>query len=66
MWLGPATLNSGVGMESVSSDGDDTIKVIEEALAAPPSKRTEVSSHPKEPVVATKVRASLQRLGNGP
>jgi hypothetical protein len=51
---------------AVSSDGEDIIEVIEEAPAAPRSKRTEMSSHPKERVVATKVKALTQRLGNGP
>jgi hypothetical protein len=66
IWLGPATLNSGVGMESVSSDGEDTIEVIEEAPAAPRSKRMEVSSHPKEHVVATKVRAPTSKAAERP
>jgi hypothetical protein len=42
----------------VSSDGEDTIEVIEEAPAALRSKRTEVSLHPKEHVVATKAAST--------
>ena len=45
---------------AVSSDGEDTIEVIGEAPAAPRSKRTEVSSHPKERVVVTKVKAHFR------
>jgi len=38
---------------AVSSDREDTIEVTEEAPVAPQSKRTEISSHPKEHIVAT-------------
>jgi hypothetical protein len=48
---------------AVSSDGEDTIEVIEEAPATPRSKRTEVSSHPKERVVTTKVKALTAKTG---
>jgi hypothetical protein len=46
--------------KAVSSDGEDTIEVIGEAPAVPRSKRTDVSSHPKERVVVTKVKAHFR------
>jgi hypothetical protein len=51
---------------AVSSDREDTIEVIEEAPTAPRSKRTEMSSHPKECVVATKVKALTAKAGERP
>jgi hypothetical protein len=51
---------------TVSSDGGDTIEVIEEVSAAPQSKRTEVGSHPKEHRVATKVRALTTKARERP
>jgi hypothetical protein len=51
---------------AVLSDGEDTIKVIEEAPAVLRSKRTEVNSYPKEYVVATKVRALIAKAGERP
>jgi ABC-type Zn uptake system ZnuABC Zn-binding protein ZnuA len=50
----------------VSSDREDTIEVIEKAPAAPRSKRTEISSHPKERIVATKVKALTAKAGERP
>jgi hypothetical protein len=50
----------------MSSDVEDTIEVIEMVPAAPQSKRTEISSHLKERVVATKVRALTAKAGERP
>jgi hypothetical protein len=50
----------------VSSDREDTIEVIEEAPVAPRSERTEISSHPKERVVATEVKALTAKVGERP
>lgn len=51
---------------AVSSDIEDTIEVIEEPPAAPQSKRTEISSHFKERIVATKVKALTAKAGERP
>ena len=42
---------------AASIEMGDTIEVTEEGPAAPQSKRVEVSSHLKDRIVATKVRA---------
>ena len=51
---------------AVSSDIEDTIEVIEESPAAPQAKRTVISSHPKEQIVATKVKALVAKAGERP
>ncbi|KAF4619073.1 hypothetical protein G7Y89_g14773 [Cudoniella acicularis] len=50
----------------MSSDVEDTIEVIETAPAAPQSKRPEVSSHLKERIAATKVKALTAKAGVRP
>jgi hypothetical protein len=50
---------------AASSDVEDTIEVIE-APAAPQAKRPEVSSHLKERIVATKVKALTAKAGERP
>ncbi|PMD61298.1 uncharacterized protein K444DRAFT_662404 [Hyaloscypha bicolor E] len=50
---------------AVSSDREDTIEVIE-APAAPQSKRTEISSRPKERIVAAKVKALTAKAEERP
>ncbi|PMD33650.1 hypothetical protein L207DRAFT_517696 [Hyaloscypha variabilis F] len=50
---------------AASSDIEDTIKVIE-VPAAPQAKRPEVSSHLKERIVATKVKALTTKAGERP
>lgn len=50
---------------AASSDVEDTIEVIE-APAAPQAKRSEVSSHLKERIVATKVKALTAKAGERP
>ena len=51
---------------AVSSDTEDTIEVIEESPAARQAKRTVISSHPKEQIVATKVKALVAKAGERP
>ena len=51
---------------ATSSDTEDMIEVIEEAPAAPQAKRTGISSHPKERIVATKVKALAAKAGERP
>jgi hypothetical protein len=51
---------------AMSSDAEDTIEVIETAPAAPQSKRPEISSHFKERIVATKVKALAAKAGERP
>jgi phage-related minor tail protein len=51
---------------AVSNDIEDTIEVIEETPAAPQAKRMEISSHPKERIVATKVKALAAKAGERP
>lgn len=50
----------------MSSDMEDMIEVIEEAPAAPRLKRTEISLHSKERIVATKVKALIAKTGERP
>jgi hypothetical protein len=50
----------------MSNDAEDTIEVIETVPAAPRSKRPEISSHLKEHIVATKVRAFAAKAGEHP
>ncbi|KAH6666896.1 hypothetical protein B0J14DRAFT_191937 [Halenospora varia] len=50
----------------MSSDIEDTIKVIGTAPGAPQSKRLEISSHLKERIVATKVKALTAKVGERP
>ena len=50
----------------MSSDAEDTFEVMETAPAAPRSKRTEISSHLKERIVAMKVRALTVKAGERP
>lgn len=51
---------------AMSSDAEDTIEVIETASAAPQSKRPEISSHFRERIVATKVKALTAKAGERP
>jgi hypothetical protein len=51
---------------AMSSDAEDTIEVIETASAVPQSKRLEISSHFKERIVATKVKALAAKAGERP
>jgi len=51
---------------AMSSDAEDTFEVMETAPAAPRSKRTEISSHLKERIVAMKVRALTAKAGERP
>jgi hypothetical protein len=51
---------------AMSSDAEDTIEVIETASAVPQSKRPEISSHFKERIVATKVKALAAKAGERP
>ena len=50
----------------MSSDAEDTFEVMETAPAAPRSKRTEISSHLKERIIAMKVRALTAKAGERP
>src|ERR1700710_3310506 len=50
---------------AASSDAEDTIEVTE-APTAPQGKRPEVSSHLKERIVATKVKALTAKTGERP
>jgi hypothetical protein len=45
----------------MSSDGEDTIEVVETVPAAPQSKGTESNAHLKERIVAAKVKAVTRR-----
>jgi hypothetical protein len=51
---------------AMSSDAEDTIEVIKTASAVPQSKRPEISSHFKERIVATKVKALAAKAGERP
>ncbi|OAF56128.1 hypothetical protein VC83_07550 [Pseudogymnoascus destructans] len=50
----------------MSSNSEDTIEVIETASAVLQSKRLEISSHFKERIVATKVKALAAKSGECP
>ena len=63
----PKALERNYGRSrTMSSDIEDTIEVVEMAPAAPKSKRTEISLHLKERVVATKVKALTAKAGERP
>lgn len=51
---------------SSDDETEDTIEVVETAPAAPQPKRTEISSHLKDRVVATKIRAFSAKAGERP